>query len=582
MKFSTRLILGTLVVVIITVGLLVATTARALQQRLNQTFVRELETEARLVAQGIVDRPGELNAVAHRYGNVVGRRVTFIDPEGTVVGDSDFDEQGLALLGNHSDRPEVQSALDGKVGVHQRLSASTDQDEIKVAVPAWPGVVRVSAPVPQRNEFVRAMVVRTLFAGLAAAIVGSLLAVLGARILARPVTDLAKAARAVASGENPTYPRTSAHEIQELVGAFQGMHGELSRQVSDAHRERGETQAIIESMAEGVIAADDQGRIMMCNETTRQILGFGHDDPLPKLQDLFDESDARDTVETVLAGTPVLGREIQLGERDLLVTARPLPNQGVVMGLLDVTDVKRLQTMRRDFVANVSHELKTPLTSISGYAETLLHEQPDSDTRSRFLTTIQENAQRMQVLVDDLLDLTRLESGAWQPTFGAVNLRAAGQAAWKAFAPEPIERNVRLSMEVPSDLTIDADPDAVRQILTNLYGNALRHTPEGGVVTVAARAVVEDAAWEIEVRDNGSGIPAEHVPRVFERFYRVDPGRARTVGGSGLGLAIVKHLVEAHGGRVDLESTVGLGTSVQIWLPRPRVEAAETAPMDHM
>lgn len=567
MKFSTRLILGTLIVVIITVGFLVITNARWLQQNLDRAFIRELETEARLVAQGLAEHPSTMNDIAHRYGRIVGRRVTFIDFSGRVIGDSDFDDSGLTTLENHRDRPEVRAALAGQVGVNRRVSASTKRDEIKVAVPGWPGVVRVSAPAPQRNEFVRAIVVRTLLAGLAAAIVGSLLAVLGARILARPVVDLATVARSVASGHRPTYPRSNTREIQELVGAFRSMHEELSKQIAELHRERGETEAIIESMAEGVIAADKNGRVVMCNDATRQIVGLGPDDSLPDLQELFHHRDARDAVETALNGTAVLGREIQLGDHDLLITARPLPNGGVVIGLLDVTDVKRLQTMRRDFVGNVSHELKTPLTSVRGYAETLLTEHPDPDTQRRFLTTIRDNAQRMQALVDDLLDLTRLESGAWQPTIAPVNLAAVGQAAWAAFEPEPAERNISFAIEIPPDFSIEADPAAVRQVLTNLFGNALRHTPEGGRVVIRARDIPEEAMWEVEVSDNGKGIPPEHVPRVFERFYRVDPGRARTAGGTGLGLAIVKHLVDAHGGSVGLDSVVDHGTTVRIRLP---------------
>ncbi|KPJ95436.1 MAG: hypothetical protein AMS18_02895 [Gemmatimonas sp. SG8_17] len=547
MKFSTRLIIGTLVVVIITITTFVVATNRSLRQNLDQLFIQELERQARLVAAAIATQPLDLNVEAHRLGILVERRVTFIDLDGAVVGDSDFDDQNLLLLENHIERPEVQAALAGQVGVHQRVSTSTNRAELKVAIPAWPGIVRISAPLDQRNEVIRAMVLRTLLAGLVAALVGTLLAVLGARILARPLANLALAARSVASGGSPLYPVTSTLEIQELVRAFQSMHDELSKQITELHRERGETQTIIESMAEGVIAADERGRIVMCNDATRQILGLGPNDSLTDLRKLLHQSDALQTVEEVLAGTPVLGRELQLGPRDILATARPLPNRGAVLGLLDVTDLKRLQTMRRDFVGNVSHELKTPLTSIMGYAETLLSESPDAEVQHQFLAKIRDNAQRMQALVDDLLDLTRLESGAWQPAIATVDVASVGREVWAAVAAD------------------------ARQILTNLVDNALRHTPAGGIVSLLTRDIPEAAVWEIEVHDNGAGIPPQHVPRVFERFYRVDAGRARAAGGTGLGLAIVKHLVEGHGGSVSLESTVGQGTKVQIRIPyRPQ------------
>ncbi len=567
MKFSTRLIIGTLVVVIITIATFVVATNRWLRQNLDRVFIQELERQARLVAAAVSSQPPDLNGEAHRLGSLLERRVTFIDPDGAVVGDSDFDEQNLLALENHIERPEVQAALDGQVGVHQRVSASTNRAELKVAVPAWPGIVRISAPLDQRNEVIRAMVVRTLLAGVAAALVGSLLAVLGARILAHPLANLARAARSVASGGSPVYPRTSIYEIQELVRAFQSMHQELSKQIIELHRERGETQTIIESMAEGVIAADEHGRIVMCNDATRQILGLGSDDSLPDLRQLFYQNEVRQTVEEVLAGTPALGRELQLGDRDVLATARPLPNRGAVLGLLDVTDLKRLQTMRRDFVGNVSHELKTPLTIIRGYTETLLSESPEAGVQHQFLATIRDNAQRMQALVDDLLDLTRLESGAWQPELATVDVTSVGREVWEAVAAEASSRQVTLLMEVPDSFEVEADPKALLQILTNLVDNALRHTPVGGTITLTTRDVPEVAAWDIEVRDNGAGIPPQHVPRVFERFYRVDAGRARAAGGTGLGLAIVKHLVEGHRGSVSLESTVGHGTTVRFRIP---------------
>jgi len=571
MKFSTRLIIGTLVVVIITITTFVVATNRSLRQNLDQLFIQELERQARLVAAAIATQPLDLNVEAHRLGILVERRVTFIDLDGAVVGDSDFDDQNLLLLENHIERPEVQAALAGQVGVHQRVSTSTNRAELKVAIPAWPGIVRISAPLDQRNEVIRAMVLRTLLAGLVAALVGTLLAVLGARILARPLANLALAARSVASGGSPLYPVTSTLEIQELVRAFQSMHDELSKQITELHRERGETQTIIESMAEGVIAADERGRIVMCNDATRQILGLGPNDSLTDLRKLLHQSDALQTVEEVLAGTPVLGRELQLGPRDILATARPLPNRGAVLGLLDVTDLKRLQTMRRDFVGNVSHELKTPLTSIMGYAETLLSESPDAEVQHQFLAKIRDNAQRMQALVDDLLDLTRLESGAWQPAIATVDVASVGREVWAAVAADARQRQITFRMEVPSGFQVEADPKALLQILTNLVDNALRHTPAGGIVSLLTRDIPEAAVWEIEVHDNGAGIPPQHVPRVFERFYRVDAGRARAAGGTGLGLAIVKHLVEGHGGSVSLESTVGQGTKVQIRIPyRPQ------------
>jgi signal transduction histidine kinase len=222
--------------------------------------------------------------------------------------------------------------------------------------------------------------------------------------------------------------------------------------------------------------------------------------------------------------------------------------------------------MRRDFVANVSHELKTPLTSISGYAETLLSDTPDPETTRRFMTTIAGNARRMQRLVDDLLDLARLEAGRWQPEPEPIAIATLCSEIWNSLGEEGRTGSVHFGMEIePGAEQVVADPDAVRQILTNLLENSLRYTPAGG--RIICRSVRMDQGIALSVADTGSGIVPEHLPRIFERFYRSDPARSRDEGGTGLGLAIVKHLVEAHGGRVSAESERGAGTTITCWFP---------------
>lgn len=566
MRFGTRLVFGALAVIIVTAATLVVAANLALRRHLEAAFAEELERNAHLVAVGVDEIPREqLNAAAHRYGRLLERRVTLIDGDGVVVGDSDFDDESLALLDNHRARPEVRTALADTTGVARRLSVSTHRAELKVAIAAPPGVVRISAPLEQVDALIRTATRSIVVAALLAVLLGSLLATLLGRTVAQPLRDLATSARTVSGGGKPTYPHSSVSEIRELVRAFRVMHGEVSARIAELRREREETETLIASMVEGVIAADDRGRITVCNAATRAILGYGPDDALPNLPELFHHAEARGIVDRALAGTPTGGQEIDLHGRAVLMTARPLPEGGAILGMLDVSALRRLQTVRRDFVANISHELKTPLTSIAGYAETLLQDEVDADTRKRFLEVINDNAQRMRRLIDDLLELSRLESGGWRPEIRLLDLEQAVANAWAGFAGQARTRGIDFRLDTPAALRVRADPEALRHVLDNLFSNAVRHTPPGGSITVRAASV--NGGTHIEVSDTGSGIPMEHVHRVFERFYRADPGRARHLGGTGLGLAIVKHLVEAHGGVVALESAVQRGTTVRVRFP---------------
>jgi two-component system phosphate regulon sensor histidine kinase PhoR len=320
-------------------------------------------------------------------------------------------------------------------------------------------------------------------------------------------------------------------------------------------------------MAEGVIAADARGRVTTANSAARHLLGYTDDATLPGLAELFRARGASALVQAALTGEPEQILATEFDGRTVQITARALPGGGAVLVLHDLTALRHLEAVRRDFVANVSHELKTPLTSISGYSETLLTDQPDQDTARRFLEIILANARRMQHLVDDLLDLSRAESGRWQPAPAALDPGSVAREAWAALGARATGRTVDLRVEVPEGLVLYADPDAARQVLTNLLDNALRYTPEGGRIVV--RAEPANGGVSLQVSDTGSGIAREHLPRVFERFYRADPSRARSEGGTGLGLSIVRHLVESHGGRVTAESELGQGTTITCWFPAP-------------
>jgi two-component system phosphate regulon sensor histidine kinase PhoR len=398
------------------------------------------------------------------------------------------------------------------------------------------------------------------------------LAWIAGRSIARPLVALADAARDIAAGETPRFPRSGIPEVDALVEALRRMHGDLTSRALELEQERAGGNAIVDAMVEGVIAADPRGKILMANPAARRLLGYAPDATLPDLRTLFRIKSAQDAVIEVLAGREVHDCEVDLDGRVLSLNARPLYRNGAVLVLHDLTKVRRLEAVRRDFVANVSHELKTPLTSIAGYAETLMDPGIATEARQRFLATVMSNAQRMQRLVDDLLDLSRIESGHWTPRIQHAGLDGLVTEAWEVFRVRARTRRVDFERVIAPDArNLDVDPDALRQILSNLFDNALRYVPVGGRIICRSERVNDGVA--ISVEDNGDGIASEHLPRIFERFYRVDPGRSRGEGGTGLGLAIVRHMIEAHGGRAEAESELQHGMTVRCWFPDQPIDA---------
>ena len=568
MKLATRLFasIGLLVAAAV-IGSILATDV-LLRRHLEQEIARELEREARLLTELTPPDSSRWPEFAALAGARLGRRVTLIDAEGHVRGDTEFDRGSLGGLQNHRDRPEVRAALDSArgVGLFQRLSASTNERQMYVAVrggPAGLAVVRVSTTLVGVDRQVHAVQRAVGAAGLLMLIAAGFVAWLIARLMARPLLRIADAARDIAAGRPAEFPDVHVPELAHHVDALRAMHHELERRFEELRREREESRTLVEALTDGVLAADRRGNVISTNAAALRLLGYEKGETLPPLAELFHDRPHRALMGEVLSGAAIEGRELDLGDRTVVISARPLEEGGTLLVLSDVTDLRRLEKVRRDFVANVSHELKTPLTAIAGYAETLAAESADEQARG-FANTIVVNARRMQRLVDDLLDLSRIESGAWAPEPKPLGIEAAARDAWAPFADRAADRRIQFETATNSK-TVQVDPEALRQIFTNLFDNALRHTPPGGRIRVATERTGHNTL--IRVSDSGSGIGADHLPRIFERFYRVDPGRSRQEGGTGLGLAIVKHLVEAHGGHVEAESELGRGTTVLLYFP---------------
>ena len=564
MKLAQRLLLGAALIVTVLIVVAVALSGQRLSSQLRLLTTTQLAREARLLAEQW-DAGAAADALANSAGSALGHRVTLIDSSGVVLGDSEFDGPALAALQNHNDRPEVVAARASGQGSSERTSPSEGDEELYVAVVASRGrIARVSIGTSQLDVIVARARRDVFFSGLVALVIALALAAIFSRQVSKPVAELRDVASAIAAGDLARRPALSAPgEVGELAVAVRRMAEQLETRLLALEKEDELLGALVETMNEGVVAIDRQRRVIRINRSGRQLLDVAAD--VPFSTDLFPrDRGLQDAVSDALGGSVVDGVETQIGNRTLALTARPLGDGGAVLALFDLTGLRRLQAVRRDFVANVSHELKTPLTAIRGFAETLATELAGDATHAKFADTIRANAERMQRLVDDLLDLSKIESGGWEPAPVTLNLSDT-----VAEALEEIERGARgpaIETDIARDAgTVKADAMAVRQILVNLVENAVRYTPADGRITVFSRS--ENGGVLLGVRDTGSGIPADHLPRIFERFYRVDPARSRAAGGTGLGLAIVKHLVEAHGGTVRAESQPGRGTTVTLYFP---------------
>jgi two-component system phosphate regulon sensor histidine kinase PhoR len=566
LRLTQRLLLGALIVVGFLAVLIVTIVDRQLRQRLRDDASQFLASDAALVG-GLWQRDSLFpDSLADRSGDALGRRVTLIRPDGVVIGDSEFDDAALVGLQNHASRPEVADALAGRVGASRRPSPSTGVQEMYVAVPVTGrGVARISLPT-ERIDAVTNDARRDLLGASLLALLGALaIAFLFSRSVSRPIEELRDVAEALADGDLARRPTMRAPgEVGDLAVALRELAEQLSSRLRALENDETLLVQLTESLNEGVIAVDLNRQVVRINETARRLLGTRAPLPFP-VDDLPRDVVLRDALEDALTGEIRDGTEIVIAGRTLNITARPLTGGGAVLALFDLTRVRRLEAVRRDFVANVSHELRTPLTIVGGFAETLAGDDVPPDTLRQFAERILGNTRRMQRIVDDLLDLSRIESGGWKPNPTRIDLTAMTSDVFGAARDAAAAKGLLLEREIPPEAsTVNADATALRQILGNLVDNAVRHTATGRVVLFSEpheRGVV------VGVRDTGSGIPPEHLPRIFERFYRVDPGRAREEGGTGLGLAIVKHLVEAHGGRVKALSEVGAGSTITALFP---------------
>jgi signal transduction histidine kinase len=543
--------------------------SRGFQEELFEIQEHELTRELDLapaVLQNIgpVDPDSASRALARR----IGYPVTLLDTAGVVVGassDLPFQRKGLALS---PESAELVLARQGYVGFSRRRGP--DEVEIRLFAATMAEldgedyVLQVAVPMDQIFLMVRDRIWRSLGLTVPALVLALVLTLLLGRAIGRPLHTLGRRARGLGTGNfSRRIPRSmQVRELGDLADTFNRLSEELQKRFEVLSGERDEMQTLIDCMGEAVLALDEDGRVLRTNRAAIDLLDFPDPVPFVPVGTLVRQPSLRGLLEDSLV-RPFTAREIELGDSHLIVSARSVEGGGVVVTFLDVTEIRRLEMVRRDFVANASHELKTPLTAMRGFAETLLEDDPPEDLRNDFLGSIRANTLRLQHLVDDLLDLSRLESGGWVAKREIVDVGPLVEDLWSSFKFRASDRDLDFSLE--GSVRVLADEQGLTQILHNLVDNAIQYTQQGGSITVELART--DGSARIEVRDTGLGIPTSALPRVFERFFRVDPARSRAEGGTGLGLAIVRHLVEAMGGSVWAESELGHGTRMIFTLP---------------
>lgn len=549
----------------------------AVESRLVERFRSETALLAALVASGRGERAPE--ALAAEWGQRLGVRVTLIGRDGRVLGDSSVADRRLETLENHLDRPEVREALRSGWGEARRRSTSTGETFLYVARRldggAGPGFVRVALPAweVRRAEAPYLWMIVALSAAAPALLLG--LAYFAVRRWSRPLEDLAVTAGRIAGGDLELEVRPkSDDEVGALAVALERTRHAIGMKIAELEGERQFLGSVIGSMNEGLLLVDEQRRVRLVNEAFRRTWGARSDPQGRPLTEVVRHPQVLAAVDAVL-GTqrdtrqrvvhPANGRTFELHASRLAPPGRD-DLRGAVIMLFDVTRLEALETMRKEFVADVSHELRTPITSIKAAVLTLLEDGgPERGTRERFLGTIRRNAERMTVLVEDLTDLSLIETGAIKLDRRPLDPAALARDVVAQIAPRYTALQLRVDLDFPADFTVVADRRRLEQVLVNLVDNAMKFNRPGGTVTIRGRADGSHAT--LVVADTGEGIPSEDLDKIFRRFFRVDPARSRELGGTGLGLAIVKHLVQLHGGTIRAESELGHGSQFTIELP---------------
>jgi two-component system phosphate regulon sensor histidine kinase PhoR len=510
-------------------------------------------------------------------------RLTVIAPSGKVLGDSD---ETPSQMEDHSNRAEMVDAL--RKGYGQSVRPSPTQSNKRMMYVALPitrdgqvtAIVRAAIPVTKINQAMKGVYLNIVWAGVAVALGAAFLSLLISRRISQPITQMKGIAQLFAEGRlDNRVPATGAAELDDLANALNAMATQLQERILTITEQRNELEAVLSSLAEGVFAVDARGHIVSVNVAAARLLSI---DPTSaqgrNVEEVIRNVGLQQFVRHTLDSDEPTEGDISFpeeGGRFFQVHGAGLADPqgrraGAVIVLSDMTRVHRLENLRRDFVANVSHELKTPVTSIQGFVEALQEGGlADPDQTQRYLGIIAKHAERLNAIIDDLLSLSRLEEGGQRRAllFEKMALRPVLEAAVELASVRAEQKKAKVELSCPDDVEAKINAPLLEQAVINLVDNAVKYSDEGSKVQIDVHQQDTDIA--IDVKDSGCGIPEEHLTRIFERFYVVDKSRSRKLGGTGLGLAIVKHIASVHGGQVTVASTPGQGSTFTIRLPRP-------------
>lgn len=546
-----------------------------------------LEPTITILSKGTEER---LHEFVRQTGRRAGTRITVIDADGAVLADSSEDP---ALMDNHAGRPEVAPALAGETGYAVRRSRTVGESMLYAAIPAelkspgHRGVLRLAIPITPVESMLGALHWKFVWIGFGVLALAALLSLYSARRISRPLEEMKRGAEQLTRGRIDQLVKISSEhmsvEMAGLAGSLNQMAEEINRRIRIIIQQRNELEAVFSSMADSVVAIDADKRIIRMNQAATTLFALPSEVVKGKaVQGVIRNTYLLELIDFTLAHNTQQEQKITLfnGVEPIILQTHAVPlrdednrSMGVLLVMNDLTKLNRLENIRQDFVANVSHELKTPITAIKGYVETLLDGAlDDRDNARRFLDIVFRQATRLDAIVDDLLTLSRIEDRESKAEIelhpGEVG--AVLESALQTCAVHADEKNIVVQVECDEDLVAAINQPLLEQAVINLLNNAISYSPPNSLITLrcsGSRTMRGEEFVHVSVIDSGPGIAKEHLPRLFERFYRCDKARGRDQGGTGLGLAIVKHIAQAHHGTVEVESVPGKGSIFTISLP---------------